>query len=93
MFGDKLRALRKAHGMSQPELARRLGVTKQAVSNWENNNIMPSVDMVKKLSRVLNVSIGIFFDEEEKYISVDGLTQDQVMQIQFLINAMKRQRV
>ncbi|MDO4324300.1 MAG: helix-turn-helix transcriptional regulator [Lachnospiraceae bacterium] len=89
-FGGNLRNLRKIHGMSQPELARKLGITKQAISNWENNNIMPSSAMLKKLSQVLAVSIETILGEEIKYVSVEGLTSEQIVHIQLLINDMKR---
>ena len=50
MLGDRIKTLRTARNLSQVELARKLNVSKQSVSNWENNNILPSVDIVKKLA-------------------------------------------
>lgn len=50
MLGDRIKTLRTACNLSQVELARKLNVSKQSVSNWENNNILPSVDIVKKLA-------------------------------------------
>lgn len=47
MLGEQIRKLRLARNLSQVELAQQLNVTKQSVSNWENNNIMPSIDMLK----------------------------------------------
>lgn len=47
MLGDRIKTLRTARNLSQVELARKLNVSKQSVSNWENNNILPSVDIVK----------------------------------------------
>ena len=46
MFGEKIQKLRKSYGYTQVSLAEKIGVTKQAVSNWENNNILPSIDML-----------------------------------------------
>ena len=43
MLGDRIKTLRTARNLSQVELARKLNVSKQSVSNWENNNILPSV--------------------------------------------------
>ena len=41
MLGDRIREIRLAKKISQVELAKLLGVTKQSVSNWENENIQP----------------------------------------------------
>ena len=43
MFCQQIKELRKARGLTQVELANDLGVTKQSVSNWENDNILPSM--------------------------------------------------
>ncbi len=49
MFGDQIKELRQAAGLSQVQLAAKLNVSKQSVSNWENNNIMPSIDMLRRI--------------------------------------------
>ena len=51
MFEEIIRDLRLNRGLSQVELAKELFVTKQCVSNWENGNIIPSVDMLIKISK------------------------------------------
>ena len=48
--------LREAHNFSQVQLATKLHVSKQAISNWENNNIMPSIEMLVKLADLFGVS-------------------------------------
>lgn len=50
MLGDIIKTLRLSHNLSQVQLAKSLSVSKQTVSNWENNNILPSIDMLVKLS-------------------------------------------
>ena len=49
MFGDVIKRLRTAHNFSQVRLAEELNVSKQTVSNWENNNILPSIEMLIKI--------------------------------------------
>ena len=56
MLSEKIRNLRFNRGFSQVDLAKILGVTKQSVSNWENENIMPSIDMLIKLAQLFSVS-------------------------------------
>ena len=49
MLNDRIKELRKAFGVSQVELAKALNVSKQCVSNWENDNVLPSIEMLKCL--------------------------------------------
>ena len=56
MLNQRIREVRQTRGMSQVELAGLLGVTKQSVSNWENDNIQPSIEMLVKLALTLGVS-------------------------------------
>ncbi len=87
MLSKNIRAARTARGMSQVELARRLNVTKQSVSNWENDNIQPSVDMLKRLSEVLETSADCLLGIDDcKYLRVDNLSEEQIAHLQLIIN-------
>ena len=55
-LSDRIQALRKANGMSQEELADRVGVTRQAVSKWESEQSMPDLDKVIALSEIFEVT-------------------------------------
>ena len=50
MLGDNIRLLRSVRGISQVELGEKLNVSKQSISNWENGNIQPSIEMLMKIS-------------------------------------------
>ena len=56
-IGAGLSARRKQLGLSQEELAKRIGVTRQAVSKWESGAALPSVDNIVELARVLEISV------------------------------------
>lgn len=56
MFGDNMKRLRKAAGISQAEVASRVHVSAQAVSKWENNKSTPSPEMVSALASLLGIS-------------------------------------
>ena len=56
MFGDMIKNLRQSRNLNQVQLAASLNVSKQTVSNWENNNILPSIDMLVKISQFFSVS-------------------------------------
>ena len=55
-LNENIRQLRLARNLSQVDLAKALGVTKQSISNWENNNIQPSIDMLIRLAQFFSVS-------------------------------------
>ena len=52
-----LKALREKNGLTQEEMARRVLVTRQAVSRWETGETQPNTDTLKLLSREFGVSI------------------------------------
>ena len=54
---EKLIVSRNKDGLSQMELAERLGVSRQAVSRWESGDTTPSVDKLKTLARIYGVSL------------------------------------
>lgn len=64
MFNDKIRELRKGFGVSQEELAEKLGVTRQAVTKWESGSVLPDILNVIKLSELFKVSIDSLVKEE-----------------------------
>ena len=55
MLGQNIRKLRQERGLCQEELGRRVGASKQSVSNWENGNIMPSIDLLLRLADYFNL--------------------------------------
>ena len=59
---DVLAQLRKEAGMTQEELARKVFVTRQAVSRWETGETTPGIDMTKLLASVLNVPVTRLLD-------------------------------
>ncbi len=75
MLNIRIRELRMAHGLNQVELAKKLSVRKQTVSNWENSNIQPSVDMLERIADCFSVTTDYLLGREDKIkICVDGLT-------------------
>jgi DNA-binding XRE family transcriptional regulator len=55
-FGDRVRAARESVGMTQDELARRLGITRPAVSSWEAGSTKPRLDKIDKLADLLGTT-------------------------------------
>ena len=87
MLNQRIREVRQARGMSQVEL---LGVTKQSVSNWENDNIQPSIEMLVKLALTLGVSTDYLLGlDGRKTLDVSGLPLSVVGHLQLLIEDIK----
>ena len=55
-LSDKIVRLRKSNGMSQEELADKLGVSRQAISRWEMGTAMPDATNILQLSRLFQVT-------------------------------------
>jgi transcriptional regulator with XRE-family HTH domain len=56
IFGDTLKDLREQRGMTQKELAEKLGSSKSTISMMENGKRFPSFDMLKNIASALNVA-------------------------------------
>ena len=90
MLNQRIREVRQARGMSQVELAGLLGVTKQSVSNWENDNIQPSIEMLVKLAQTLAVSADYLLGlDGRQTLDVSGLPPRAVGHLQLLIEDIK----
>lgn len=56
-FGNMIAVLRKENGMTQLELAEKMGVTDKAVSKWERDLSFPDVRSLPKLAEIFNISV------------------------------------
>lgn len=90
MLNQRIRGLRQARNMSQVELANRLGVTKQSVSNWENDNIQPSIEMLMRLASVFSVSTDYILGiEQREYLDVSGLSKEVIAHIRQIVDDLR----
>ncbi len=55
-IGNRITKYRKAKGLTQEELANKLGVSSQAVSKWENDNSCPDISLLVQLSKTLGIT-------------------------------------
>ena len=86
-LNENIKQLRQARNLSQVDLAKALGVTKQSISNWENNNIQPSIDMLIRLAQFFSVSTDFILGlDQRKYIEINGLTDHQLAHITAIID-------
>ena len=91
MLNDRIKELRLSNGMTQVELVRGLSVSKQCVSNWENNNIQPSIEMLEALADLFSVSTDYLLGRENnRELNSTGLTNEQLNHIQQIINDIRK---
>ena len=64
-FGNYLYELRKKAGLSQWDLAQRLGVTNKAVSKWENGKAKPATETLRKLAALYEISVDILLEKKK----------------------------
>lgn len=69
-LGNSLFHARKRRGMSQEEVAERLGVSRQTVSKWETDETLPDIRQAKRMAVIYGVSLDelITFDADVKEI-------------------------
>ena len=91
MLGERIHELRLACGWNQVELAKRLNVAKQTVSNWENDNIQPSIEMLVKISKIFGVSTDYLLGIDDiPRLDVSGLDTETVAHLSVLINDFRK---
>ena len=56
-FATQIKQLRTQENLTQEQFAQKLNITRQAVSNWENNRNLPDIEMLIIISEVFDVSI------------------------------------
>lgn len=75
-FGSRLRELRGKKKLTQTQVAKRLNLSKAAISGYENNIKTPSIDVLIQLSILYGSSTDYILGlENRKMIVVDGLTE------------------
>ena len=69
-LGDNILKLRKDCKLSQEQLAEKIDVTRQTISNWELGETSPNPEQLKLLSKALNVSIDELLNNDIKQVLV-----------------------
>ena len=65
-IGVVIKKYRKEAGMTQEEMANRLGVTTPAVNKWENRNSKPDIELLAPIARLLDISLDTLLSFHEK---------------------------
>lgn len=62
IFGNKLRELRKSNGLTQEGLGEKIGVSTNAVGQFERGSILPTFSTLTNIINALDVDANLFFD-------------------------------
>ncbi len=83
-FGQKVSKIRKEKKLSQIEVANAVGVSRDAISKYERDDIIPSVENAKKIAKILNVSLDYLVSDEDKQDVLDIDMINRIKEIQNL---------
>ena len=67
-LGKKIMTMRNEKNLSQEQLAEKLNVTRQTISNWENGKFYPDIDSLVNLSKFFNVSLDVLLSYDDKVL-------------------------
>lgn len=82
MIADKIKLLREKQGITQSELAKRLGITRSGVNAWEMGITVPSTQYIVELSLLFKVSTDYLLDmPQTKSVAVDGLSDREIASV------------
>ncbi len=91
MLNERIKTLRDAYRINQKDLADALHVSKQTVSNWENDNVVPSIEMLVKMTEFFHVSADYLLGLDNRiYLEITGLSLEKASLIQQIVDNLKK---
>jgi len=84
-IGDKILALRKHQGWSQQQLAKKVGTSGPIIGRYERNEMVPSVEVAKKMADIFAVTLDYLVDDTGKTAEIkDKAMLQRVVEIEAL---------
>lgn len=83
-LGEKITKLKKLKKMSQVELAEKTGISRDAISKYERDGVLPSVEYAKRIADALGVSLDYLVSDSDHEEALDNETVKRVKEIQAL---------
>lgn len=80
-IGKRISELRKEKNFTQVELADKLGISYQAVSNWENGNSMPDIAKLEDLSKIFEISIDELLGNDARAKVVKNILKNEKIKL------------
>ena len=90
LIADKIKTLREKQGITQAELAKKLGITRAGVNAWEMGISVPSTQYIVALALFFGVSADYLLNiDHTATVSVEGLTDREIASIVEIIQCYK----
>ena len=90
-FGNTLKELRQKAGMTQKDLASKVGVTKSVISYYELSERSPSPEMLMKLAAVFHVSTDFLLGfQKQDIIDLSGLNAEDKMLVRTMVDTLRK---
>lgn len=86
IFGDKILTLRKKSGMSQEELADKLGVSRQSISKWESSQSIPDLNRILDLGKIFGVSTDYLLKDEMEAVEFSDFDESSAKVVKVSID-------
>ena len=91
MVADKIKFLREQLGLTQSDLAKKLGITRSSVNAWEMGISVPSTQYVVELAGIFKVSTDYLLGvQNTASVSIEGLSETDVQLVNAVINHLRQ---
>ena len=78
-FGSIVVELRKEQKISQTNLADQLGIHKNVLGRYERSEVIPSIDIARKIADILDVSLDYLAGKAD--VQMDNITRDRILEV------------
>lgn len=78
-FGSVVVDLRKEQGISQTDLAAKLGIHKNVLGRYERNEVLPSIEIARKIADILDVSLDFLTGKTD--VEIDKDTRNRILEV------------
>lgn len=88
-IGDNLKLYRKAHNLSQSNLADRLHVSRKTISGWENNRSYPDIDTLNALAKIYGVTIDELLVSDPSFLTKKiklEIRRKRILKFSYILN-------
>lgn len=86
-IGEKIRYYRQKSGLNQEKLAKKSGISRSALTNYEKGNRNPTVETISLIAKALNISVSELVDESLEVTK--GLMMSKEEQDQYILSIIK----